>query len=61
MLFRSERLQDPWFERSEPEELLYDEIEELWAAISRDDDWGPFERKLERIEKARRAWSLADA
>jgi uncharacterized protein YdiU (UPF0061 family) len=58
---RPERLEDPWFDRAEPEELLYDEIEALWASIARDDDWAPFDDKLERIEAARQAWSLGDA
>ena len=40
-------------------ELLYDEIETLWAAIAGEDDWRPFDDKLDRIEAARRAWALA--
>ena len=43
----------------EPEELLIDEIEALWAAIAERDDWAPFERKLTRIATARKAWGLA--
>ena len=31
---RPERLADPYFARTEPEELLIDEIEAIWAAIA---------------------------
>lgn len=56
---RPERLADPYFARPEPEELLYGEIEELWAAIAERDDWSVFEAKLASIERARLAWGLA--
>ena len=46
------------FAAAEPEELLYDEIETLWAAIADQDDWAPFHAKLARIEAARQAWGL---
>lgn len=55
---RPERLADPYFARPEPEELLYDQIEALWAAIAEADDWSPFAAKLAGIEAARRAWGL---
>jgi uncharacterized protein YdiU (UPF0061 family) len=55
---RPERLADPYFARSEPEELLYDQIEALWAPIAEDDDWSAFRAKLARIETARLAWGL---
>ena len=42
---RPERLAAAYFGEAEPEELLYDEIEALWAAIADRDDWGPFERQ----------------
>jgi uncharacterized protein YdiU (UPF0061 family) len=55
---RPERLLAPYFSQPEPEELLYDEIEALWAAIAGADDWGPFQAKLRRIEAARQAWGF---
>ena len=55
---RPERLRDPYFARPEPEELLYDEIEALWAPIAAADDWSAFEGKLATIEAARVAWRL---
>ena len=55
---RPERLADPYFARAEPEELLYDQIEALWAPIAEADDWSAFEAKLEAIEAARLAWAL---
>jgi uncharacterized protein YdiU (UPF0061 family) len=55
---RPERLRDPYFSQVEPEELLYDEIEALWAAIAEMDDWGPFQAKLARLEAAREAWGF---
>jgi uncharacterized protein YdiU (UPF0061 family) len=56
---RPERLAHPWFARPEPEELLYDEIEAIWAPIAEADDWTPFEAKLAAIESAREAWGFA--
>ncbi|HEV2364073.1 MAG TPA: YdiU family protein [Caulobacteraceae bacterium] len=58
---RPERLADPYFAAAEPEELLYDEIEGLWAAIAQRDDWAPFYAKIARIETARRAWGLSES
>ncbi|HWF00303.1 MAG TPA: YdiU family protein [Caulobacteraceae bacterium] len=55
---RPERLAHAWFTRPEPEELLYDQIEALWAPIAAADDWGPFDAKLAAIETARQAWAL---
>lgn len=52
---RPERLEAPMFAAAEPEELLIDEVEAIWAAIEADDDWGPLEAKLARIEAARNA------
>jgi len=57
-MLRPERLAAPMFAEPEPEELLYDQIEALWAAIAERDDWSPFEGKLARIETARQAWGL---
>ena len=55
---RPERLAHPYFTRPEPEELLYDQIEALWAPIAQDDDWSAFHAKLAGIEIARLAWAL---
>ncbi len=55
---RPERLADPVFQRAEPEELLIDEVEALWAPIAAEDDWAPLYAKLERIEAARVAYDL---
>ncbi|MFN3523525.1 MAG: protein adenylyltransferase SelO [Phenylobacterium sp.] len=57
---RPERLQADYFARPEPEELLYDEIEAIWAPIDERDDWSAFEAKLDAIETARQAWDLRD-
>jgi uncharacterized protein YdiU (UPF0061 family) len=51
-------LTQAFFQAEEPEELLYAEIEEIWAAIAQSDDWSLFQNKLERIEAARKAWGL---
>ncbi|HEY8616634.1 protein adenylyltransferase SelO [Phenylobacterium sp.] len=55
---RPERLSAAYFQGPEPEELLYDEIEEIWAPIAERDDWEPFEAKLAKLETARVAWGL---
>ncbi|MBI1200849.1 MAG: YdiU family protein [Phenylobacterium sp.] len=56
---RPERLDDPYFAGAEPEELLYDQIETLWAPIAEADDWSAFEAKLAGIEAARKGWGLS--
>ncbi len=48
----------PYFARSEPEEMLYPEVETIWAAIAERDDWEPFHDKLRRIGQAREAYAL---
>jgi len=55
---RPERLAAPYFARTEPEELLVDQIEALWAKIAEADDWSDFHAKLAGIEAARLAWDL---
>lgn len=57
-MLRPERLDHAFFARQEPEELLYDEIEALWAPIAASDDWSAFNAKLAAIETARQAWGL---
>ena len=55
---RIERLEHPMFAAHEPEEMLIDEVETIWAAIAADDDWSPFDAKLARLEAARTAWGF---
>lgn len=52
---RPERLEHPVFAAPEPEEMLIDEVEAIWAAIDTADDWAPLYAKLARIESARQA------
>ena len=53
-------LLNPYFTNVNPEELLIDEIEAIWAAIAERDDWGPFEAKLAAIETARLAYGFQE-
>ena len=55
---RPKRLANPYFARPEPEELLYDEIEAIWATIAERDDRSAFAAKLAAIEAARLAWAF---
>ena len=55
---RPERLEHPMFARPEPEEMLIDEVEAIWAAINDADDWGPLNAKLSRLRQAEDAWRL---
>ena len=55
---RIERLEHPMFAAREPEEMLIDEVEAIWAAIEDADDWTPFQAKLDRLEAARLAWGF---
>ena len=56
---RPGRLTQPYFNQPEPEELLYDEIEAIWAPIAAEDDWSALDAKLARIETARLAWGIS--
>ncbi len=55
---RPERLSAAYFAGPEPQELLIDEIEQIWTAIADGDDWAPFNAKLARVEAARLAYAL---
>ncbi|ADL00150.1 protein adenylyltransferase SelO [Brevundimonas subvibrioides] len=52
---RPERLEHPAFAVPEPEELLIDEVEAIWAAIDHADDWSPLTQKLDRLEASRQS------
>ena len=54
---RPERLEHPMFAAAEPEEMLIDEVEAIWAAIAEADDWTPFHAKLARLDAAREGWA----
>jgi uncharacterized protein YdiU (UPF0061 family) len=49
---RPERLEQAYFARAEPQEMLYDEVEALWAAIAEHDDWSAFEAKVAGVRAA---------
>lgn len=53
-----EKLDHPRFRQVDPETLLIDEIEAIWAQIALEDDWAPFEAKLAAIETYRQALAL---
>ena len=57
---RPERLESPVFARPEPEEMLIDEVEALWAPIAEVDDWSALQAKLGRLEAVRVAYALGD-
>jgi uncharacterized protein YdiU (UPF0061 family) len=57
---RPERLAQSYFAAAEPQELLVDEIEAIWAAIA-EDDWAPFEAKLAAIRRSGEALQFAAA
>jgi uncharacterized protein YdiU (UPF0061 family) len=56
---RPERLEHVRFARAEPEEMLYDQVEALWAPIAEHDDWSAFEAKVAAVREAGAAWALA--
>jgi hypothetical protein len=51
-----ERLGDPYYGRGRPISLTIDVVERLWAAIDRDDDWGPLEAAIAEMRGAGRLW-----
>ncbi|ESQ87167.1 hypothetical protein ABAC460_20565 [Asticcacaulis sp. AC460] len=52
------KLDHPRFKKPNPETLLIDEIETIWADIAERDDWSAFYAKLDAIETWRRALNL---
>ena len=56
---RPERLAHPYFAGPEPQELIYEEIEAIWARISESDDWTAFDAKLSSIGVASEGWRFA--
>ncbi|MFZ5476527.1 MAG: protein adenylyltransferase SelO family protein [Myxococcota bacterium] len=46
-----ERLDAPYLRRDAPVDALIDTVEALWAAIDREDDWGPLLRHVEVIRE----------
>lgn len=55
---RPERLAADYFAAAEPQELLYEEIEAIWADIAERDDWSAMHAKLASIETARLGYGL---
>jgi uncharacterized protein YdiU (UPF0061 family) len=51
--------EDPWFARDEPEEMLYPEVEAIWASIAERDDWSAFHAKIAAVRSASKAYGLA--
>jgi len=41
----------PYFTDAEPCSMLIDEVEAIWSAIDRDDDWAPFHAKVAAIRR----------
>lgn len=48
---RPERLTDPYLSRTGPVTVLITDVEAVWDAIAREDDWGPFERLVGDIRE----------
>ena len=55
---RRESLRDPYFSRTEPEEMLFPEVEAIWAPITEADDWSPLNAKLAAVRRAADAYGL---
>ena len=57
---RADALDHAYFAAPEPQELIYEEIEAIWARIDQADDWSAFEAKLAALETARQAYGLSE-
>jgi len=55
---RPERLRHTYFTAEDPQEMLINEIEEIWAAIADQDDWAPLYAKLTAVGQAAEAMQL---
>lgn len=54
---RPERLSHAYFQAARPVDLFIETVENLWAPITEDDDWGPLNAHLDHIEQARQAYA----
>ncbi len=52
---RADALDDPYFARKTPCDMLIEEVEAIWAPIDQRDDWSLFEAKIEEIRAFGRA------
>ena len=50
----------PYFSDPEPCSMLIDEVEQIWSAIDRDDDWGPLHAKVAAIRRLGQALDGGD-
>lgn len=57
---RPTRLDHPRFAWPGPEEMLYDEVEAIWAPIAEADDWTAFDGKVAAVREAGEAWALRE-
>lgn len=53
------RPEHPYFLAAEPVTLIHDDIERIWEAIDRRDDWEPFHAKIADIGKVREAYGFS--
>jgi len=53
---RPDRLAQAYFQADRPVDLIIDTVEALWAPITDQDDWAPFNAHLEHMEQARQAY-----
>ncbi|MDP2214437.1 protein adenylyltransferase SelO [Phenylobacterium sp.] len=56
---KPDALNHAYFAASEPQELIYEEIEAIWARIDQADDWSAFDAKLAALDTARQAYGLS--
>ena len=55
---RPERLEHAAFAAADPEEMLIDEVEAIWAPIAEADDWATFAAVIEEIGEMGRAYGV---
>jgi uncharacterized protein YdiU (UPF0061 family) len=55
---RPTALDDAYFAGSEPQEMLYPEVEAIWADIAGADDWSAFHAKIREVRRAGEAYGL---
>lgn len=55
---RPDALANACFDRAEPEEMLFAEVEAIWAPIAECDDWSAFHAKIAAVRRAAEAYGL---
>ena len=59
--YRASGIDHPYWNESQPESMLIDEVETIWSAIDQRDDWSPLSDKIEALRRMGAAHGIPPA